>query len=260
LRKTALLVSSLLLGACTNMVRSEAPWFVPADAASAPPLRDGVWAAVDPECRFNANRTLEQWPGCAQGLVVRGGEELKLNSVAGEGDLDRSTRSEYEWSSEAFVLAAGAPRVHQRACGPFLARAEPAEDGAAVEARDEDASSATPAEGVDEWSAVDEAVSRPVYCYAGLRADAFDTDGRIVAFITWPIWCGPFPRRAEGEGGSNVTDAPFPGLTVVDEHCVAEDVATLRAAARASETLYPPDEPTKALGVARFRWIRDGWR
>lgn len=250
MRKTALLVSLLLLGACTNMVRSEAPWFASADAASAPPLRDGVWAAVDPECRFNANRTLEQWPGCAQGLVVRGGEELKLNSVGGEGDLDRSTRSEYEWSSEAFVLAAGAPRVHQRACGPFLARAEPAED----------ASSATPREGVDEWSAVDEAVSRPVYCYAGLRAEAFDTEGRIVAFTTWPIWCGPFPRRAEGEGGPNVTDAPFPGLTVVDEHCVAEDVATLRAAARASETLYPPDEPTKALGIARFRWIRDGWR
>ncbi len=250
MRITALLVSLLLLGACTNMVRSEAPWFVHADAASAPPLRDGVWAAVDPECRFNANRTLEQWPGCAQGRIIRGGEELKLNYVSGEGDLGRSMRSEYEWSSEGFVLAAGAPRVHQRACGPSLVRAEPAED----------ALSATSPEEVGERSAVDEAVSRPVYCYAGLRADAFDTEGRIVAFTTWPIWCGPFPRRAEGEGGPNVTDAPFPGLTVVDEHCVAEDVATLRAAATASEALYPPDDPTKALGVARFRWIRDGWR
>lgn len=259
MRITALLISSLLLGACTNMVRSEAPWFGAADAASAPPLRDGVWAAVDPECRFNANRTLEQWPSCAQGRIIRGGEELKLNSVRGEGDLGRSARSEYEWSSEAFVLAAGAPRVHQRACDPFLARAEPAEDGL-IEARDEDVSSATPAKGVDEWSAVDQAVSRLAYCYAGLRADALDTEGRIVAFTTWPIWCGPFPRRAEGEVGPNVTDAPFTGLTVVDEHCVAEDVATLRAAATASETLRPPDEPTKALGVARFRWIRDGWR
>jgi hypothetical protein len=128
LRITALLVSLLLLGACTNMVRSEAPWFVHADAASAPPLRDGVWAAVDPECRFNANRTLEQWPGCAQARIIRGGEELKLNYVSGEGDLGRSMRSEYEWSSEGFVLAAGAPRVHQRACGPSLVRAEPAED------------------------------------------------------------------------------------------------------------------------------------
>lgn len=252
----ALLVSSLLLSGCTNMVRSDAPWFDPTEAASAPPLRDGVWAAVDPDCRFDANRPLEQWPGCAQGRVIRGGEELELNGFDTGEEPGLPQRSDYGWSSEAFVLAAGAPRIQQRACGPSLERAEPAEDDAVVEARDDDASSATPAE----WSEVDETVSRLIYCYAGLRADAFDAEDRIIAFTSWPIWCGPFPRRAEGEGGPNVTDAPFPGLTVVGEHCVAEDVAALRSAATASETLLRSDEVTGSSGFARFRWIRDGWR
>lgn len=263
----ALLVSSLLLSACTNMVRSEAPWFGLAEATSAPPLREGVWAAVDPDCRFDANRPLEQWPGCAQGRVIRGGEELELNYIDSEDEHGRRERSDYGWSSEAFVLAAGAPRIHQRACGEPRgmqkaeepAREESAED-AAIEARNEAASSATAAEAPAELSAVDEAVSRLVYCYAGLRADAVDAEARIVAFTTWPIWCGPYPRRAEGEDGPNVTDAPFTGLIVVGEHCIAGDVAALRAAATASETLCAPGELTGPLDPTRFRWIRDGWR
>ena len=243
----ALLVSLLLLSACTNMVRSEAPWFGLAEATSAPPLRDGVWAAVDPDCRFDANRPLEQWPGCAQGRVIRGGEELELNYIDSEDEHGRRERSDYGWSSEAFVLASGAPRIHQRACGePGMqkaeepAREESAED-AAIEARNEAASSATAAEAPAEQSAV-------------------DAEARIVAFTTWPIWCGPVPQRAEGEDGPNVTDAPFTGLIVVGEHCIAGDVAALRAAATASETLYAPSELTGPLDPTRFRWIRDGWR
>lgn len=239
MRTPVLLLSSLLLGACANMVRSEAPWFGPADAEGAPALRDGVWAAVHPDCRFNAERPLEQWPACAGGRVVRGGEALDLSFIDGEDGRGRRWRSSYAWSSETFVLAAGAPRIHQRACG--APRGEQAEDGATESARDP-------------------AVSRLVYCYAGLRADGLDAEGRIVAFTTWPIWCGPFPQRAEGEGGPNVTDAPFPGLSVVGEHCVADDVHALRAAATASETPNPPGEPADPLGSARFRWIRDGWR
>ena len=240
MRVLALLLSSLLLGACTNMVRSQTPWFGPADAEVVPRLRDGVWAAVDPDCRFDVNRPLEQWPGCAQGRVIRGGDELDLSYIDSEDEHGRRGRS-YGWSSAAFVLAAGAPRIHQRACG------EPRGGQAAAEATTEE-------------PARDEAVSRLVYCYAGLRADGVDAEGRIVAFTTWPIWCGPFPRRAEGERGPNVTEAPFPGLTVVGEHCVADDVAALRAAARVSETLHTPDELTDPLGPIRFRWIRGGWR
>lgn len=255
MRLFILLVSSLLLGACTNMVRSEAPWFGPAEAASAPALRDGVWASTDPDCRFDTNRPLEQWPGCAQGRVIRGGEELELDYFDSEDEHGRRERSDYGWSSEAFVLAAGAPRVHQRACGE--PRGLPAAAAPAVESRDENASSATDAEETTELSAADGGVRRLVYCYAGLRADAFDAETRIVAFTTWPIWCGPYPRRGEGEPGSNVTDAPFPGLIVVGEHCVAGNVAALRAAATASETL---DDLTGPQGPARFRWIRDGWR
>lgn len=249
MRVLVLLFSSLLLGACTNMVRSQAPWFGPAEAASAPLLRDGVWAAVDPDCSFDANRPLEQWPGCAQGRVIRGGEELELHHIDSEDEHGRRERSDYDWSSEAFVLAAGAPRIHQRACGePSGAKA----DKPGTEELAEAASSATAAEGPAGLS-VDEAVSRLVYCYAGLRSDALDTEDHIIAFTTWPIWCGPFPQRAEGEGGPNVTDAPFPGLIIVGEHCIAGDVAALRAAATASETLGP-------FGATRFRWIRDGWR
>ena len=245
MRMLALLVSSLLLSGCTNMVRSEAPWFSPAEAASAPPLRDGVWAAVDPDCRFDANRPLEQWPGCAQGRVIRGGEELELNYFDREDEHGRRERSDYGWSSEGFVLAVGAPRIHQRACSEPGGRNPPAEDAAGKPAG---------------RSAVDEAVSRLVYCYAGLRADALDAQDLIIAFTTWPIWCGPLPRRAEGEDGPNVTDAPFPGLIVVGEHCVAGDVAALRAAATASETLLRSENVTGLSELARFRWIRDGWR
>lgn len=265
MRVFVLLISSLLLSACTNMVRSQAPWFDPVDAAGAPPLRDGVWAAAAADCRFDASRPLEQWPGCAQGRVIRGGEELALNSIGSGDGHGRLVRAHYDWSSEAFVLAAGAPRIHQSACGaprsgkPEKDTAAAARDAAAT-AQDEGASPATAAPEPAEASAVDEAVSRLVYCYAGLRADGLDAEGRIVAFTTWPIWCGPLPKRTEGAGGSNVTDAPFPGLTVVGEHCVADDVAALRAAATASETLVASDEPTKQLWLARSRWVRGGWR
>ena len=258
MRVLVLLLSSLLLSACTNMVRSQAPWFGPVDAAGAPPLRDGVWAAVAPDCRFDTGRPLEQWPYCAHGRVIRGGEDLALNSVGSGNGHGGPARVDHDWSSEAFVLAAGVPRIHQSACG--APRGGRAENDAAAAARDEDASPTTAADEPAEASAVDEAVSRLVYCYTGLRADRLDAEGRIVAFTTWPIWCGPAPKRAEGAGGPNVTDAPFPGLTVVGEHCVADDVAALRAAATASEAPVPSDEFTEPFGLARFRWIRDGWR
>ncbi len=260
MRILALLMLSLVLGACTNMVRSPVPWFDSVDAAGAPPLRDGVWAAVDPSCRFDARRPLEQWPDCAQGRVIRGSEELDLNYSDKEDEHGWRAQSFNDWTVESFVLAAGDPRIEQRACGPSLVRAEPAVDGTGFEARDEDVSTATRASGGDERFAIDEAVSRLVYCYAGLRAETLDAQDRIIAFTTWPIWCGPLPRRAGGEDGRNITDAPFPGLTVVGEHCVAEDVVALRAAATASETLLRSDGATGASGFARFRWIREGWR
>lgn len=259
MRVLALLLSSLLLGACTNMVRSETPWFGPADAAGAPALREGVWAAVDPDCRFDPDRPLEQWPDCAQGRVIRGGEELGLNYIGSQAEHGRFELIAYSWSSQAFVLAAGAPRIHQRACGEPGREREREDEAAALGSREKDASPVT-AKQPAERSAVDETLSRLVYCYAVLRADAVDAEGRIIVFTNWPVFCGPMPQRAEGEDGPNVTDAPFPGLTVVGEHCVADDVAALRAAATASETLYTPDEPTKPLGLARFRWIRSGWR
>jgi hypothetical protein len=251
-RVLVLLLSSLLLAACTNMVRSRTPWFGPADAMGAPPMRDGVWAAVTPDCRFDPDRPLERWPACAQGRVVRGGEELDLSYADIEDEPGRGGRPDYSWSSEAFVLAAGSPRIHQRACGEPRGRRAPAEEPAAA--------AAEPAGEGAALDVLDEAVDGLIYCYAGLRADGFDAEGRIVAFTTWPIWCGPFPQRADGEGGPNVTEAPFPGLTVIGEHCVADDIAALRAAAMASQTLFASDDPANAFGPARFRWVRDGWR
>ena len=111
MRVLALLLSSLLLSACTNMVRSETPWFDRADATGAPPLRDGVWAAVSSDCRFDAQRPLERWPACAQGRAIRGGEELDLSYIDSEYGHGQRERSDYGWSSEAFVLSAGAPRI-----------------------------------------------------------------------------------------------------------------------------------------------------
>lgn len=228
-----ILLLPLLLGACSNLVRSETPWFVSDAAADMPPLREGVWVAAKPDCSFDADLLLEHWPDCAEGWVVRDGEILTLLSFTGEPGSDRGHRADYDWSHTAYALADGTPRIFQMHCGAPTSLPVPADVPPPPR------------------TSLDETVSRLVYCYWGLHSKRLDDEGRIVAFSTWPIWCGPLPDRPEAEGSPSGTDAPFAGITIVGDHCIADDVEALRNAAVASESLGPSSQ---------LRWVRDGWR
>ena len=86
----------------------------------------------------------------------------------------------------------------------------------------------------------------------------------MAAFETWFIQCGPLPepkpspRPKKGswtdqadELPPSVTDKPFPGLTVIDDVCTAENAEALRRAAVLSEALGQKE---------KSRWVREGWR
>lgn len=100
LRRLAILGCVALLAAC-NDVFTNAPLFGPADAGSDPPLRTGVWLALDPECQFDNSRPTRDWPKCADWMLVRSRQVLSL---------DRKSRT---WTSYDYVLAGGAPRILQ---------------------------------------------------------------------------------------------------------------------------------------------------
>ena len=65
-------VTALALGGC-NMVVSERPWFAAADALQ-PGLKDGLWVNLkDAKCRFDSAQAIQDWPDCAQPMLVQGG-------------------------------------------------------------------------------------------------------------------------------------------------------------------------------------------
>ena len=120
------------------------------------------------------------------------------------------------WTSTDYVLAGGDPRVMQ---APFT---------------------------VDKGSA---------YLYGALKPLRLDAGGRVVAFRTWPVLCGPPPEQKPGADKPvaqqrYVTEHPLPGLTIKDNDCLAADQGAVRAAAKASESWE--SGPTEA------HWIRDG--
>ena len=88
------------------------------------------------------------------------------------------------------------------------------------------------------------------YIYAGARATKRDDRGRIVAVTLWPVQCGP--PRTGAANGDTTTLHPLPGIHMKpgDLVCTADSVATLRAAARASEAWA--EKPLTA------HWVRDG--
>ena len=95
------------------------------------------------------------------------------------------------------------------------------------------------------------------YLYGGVRPTKVDDQGRITAYTTWFVSCGPPPPKATTSAGkiSFATHSPFPGL-VMDkdgENCTASSVEALRNAAIASAKL-PDDSPSET------RWVRDGDR
>lgn len=61
----------LVLGtsACA-VVSSERPLFTAADSVGAPVLRPGLWAAIEPACKFNPRSPAASWPKCVSAVVV----------------------------------------------------------------------------------------------------------------------------------------------------------------------------------------------
>ena len=86
------------------------------------------------------------------------------------------------------------------------------------------------------------------YLYFGAAALERDAEGRALVLRYWPTLCGP-PRH---DRPTSVTRRPWPGLHVQrDGGCTADDVRTLRKAAKLSRAL--------ATEAPTLRWLRD-WR
>jgi hypothetical protein len=258
MRVVLILLAMALQAACSNRVISNTPWFTLADETGAPPLRPGVWVVHDTsesKCRFNERAPVERWPSCAHVLVVRPNEMLGLDRTQSD---DRPSKTSFEWSTEAYILAAGSPRIVQNQdCHPDPSPT----DAEAVSAADppipKPAAEKTVSEaGDDQW-----------FCYFAVKPTAFDAQGRIIAYLTWPILCGPPPPPSKpGESDEGDTLAPFPGLHLRKGNCTADNADVVRAAAKASEAIAADESyPVNAHKIVRpwpsdARWIRDGER
>lgn len=89
-----------------------------------------------------------------------------------------------------------------------------------------------------------------LYVYGGFEVKRRDAQGRAVEIEVWHVLCGPPRKPKPGETKtSDMTDHPFPGLTI-DRNCEAKDIKALQGAAVASRGYA--DHPV------RMRWVRDG--
>lgn len=101
-----IVVLGLALGAAgCGVVSSERPLFTAADSVGAPVLRPGLWAVIEPACKFNPRSPAVSWPKCVSAVVV------------GPSTLVDVKRSDDESASEPTVqtyrLVAGDPVVVQ---------------------------------------------------------------------------------------------------------------------------------------------------
>ena len=231
LRLAAILAAPWLLAAC-NVVMTKEPLFTAADAAGAPPLRPGVWVLFkDPDCKFDEHAPFTDWPDCAGGGLVTATDVAGHKNGAAKDVLEHSP----------LVLAAGDPRIAQLQVSVDMSAETSAEasGGASASA-----------------SASVTAPKPNPYGYAGLRPTKLDSQGRIVAFISWPVQCGPPPPvDKQGNPTAMGTLKPLPGMEMKpgDAVCTTRSQDALRAAAKASEawTDQPPRESF---------WLRDGDR
>lgn len=219
----------MALGGC-NVVLTKEPLFQGADAAGAPTLRPGVWAFFkEPGCQLDESRPFDEWPNCSGGGLVGADDIAGPKSNAPKGTLERSP----------YVLAAGDPRIAQ------VQVTIDTSVGASAEASG----------GAEVTTHSSAAQSKP-WGYAGVKPTKFDAQGRIVAFVSWPVLCGPPPpKNAKGEDVALGTLHPFKGMEMKpgDAVCTTRSVIALRAAAKASEAYA--DKPAHEL-----RWVRDGER
>jgi hypothetical protein len=103
MRVLLVVCAMLALSAC-NWVVTKTPLFNAADAAGAPQLRAGVWAAGPSDnCAFDEAKPMTDWPDCAGRLVVANGRWVMLDRKNG-----RWTRT-----IERVVLTGGSPQILQ---------------------------------------------------------------------------------------------------------------------------------------------------
>lgn len=90
--------------------------------------------------------------------------------------------------------------------------------------------------------------------YQGVQPTGLEASGRVIAFRVWNVLCGPPPATGSETGR---TTALLPGLSPMDDNCVARDPATVRRAAAASAAWAVGEDET-----ANPRWIRPArwWR
>ena len=97
------------------------------------------------------------------------------------------------------------------------------------------------------------------YFYGGVQPTKTDDRGRIIAYTTWFVACGPPPPPPAAGSSPNkisfATLSPFPGLVMdkAGQNCTPNSGAALRNAAVESSRL-PADSPSQT------RWVRDGDR
>lgn len=112
MRKGLIAGSVLLLSAC-NMVVSKEPWFTPADAAGSPKLREGLWAALQkPDCKFDPAEAVQDWPACAEPVLVKG------DTYSGpSGSDDARATDPSQWDKVHHLLVGGRPMIDQLKMG-----------------------------------------------------------------------------------------------------------------------------------------------
>jgi hypothetical protein len=221
LRTLALLAAALLLGGC-NLVVSETPVFSAADAAGAPPLKPGVWAAPQPNCDFKPSAPLAQWPKCAGGAAITPTAILATADPSLLATPDQPASAAAKTMKVPYVLAAGDPRVMQ----------------------------------IHFVLPIDPAIKAAFFYFIALKPIAHDADGRITDAQVWLIQYGPPPPPSADSSGAKaeqgaITDHPLPGMTVTKGKCNPTDKAAVINAALPSRA-WAGDQ----LGV--LHWVRDG--
>jgi hypothetical protein len=219
--RTALICIGLLLGGC-NMVVTKTPLFSKADTAGEAQLRPGLWRETpqDP-CDFDETKPFAEWPGCANGFIVKDGQVGGYNT-----DAD----GKKTWTSSDLVVAGGEPRVIQVLLKDLGVKG------------------------------LGELPFGPMYLYMAAHPTKTDDQGRIVAYTAWPILCGPPPPPdAKGPDGKAMrmgTLKPLPGLTMDkdDNNCTTSSQAVVEAAAKASAQWQQTNT------TSEDHWVRDGTR
>ena len=199
-RTIIVIAAALLLGGC-NLVVSDTPVFQPGDAAGAPPLKPGLWAAPDPGCAFEAASPLSKWPDCANGTVI--GPNAIVGTLTATGVTLENGKPPPKTVRLPYVLVAGDPRVMQ------------------VDMR------------------MPELGKLGVFYFVALHPTAFDTDGRITAAQAWPVQCGPPPPANETPTEKDptkgfVTEHPLAGMKLENGDCHPAGRAVVLTAASAS--------------------------